>query len=110
MTGACRKERSIVSGMDWMNNDIRRYRLKAYGRVQGVGFRWFVRRLAEAQRLTGFAENEWDGSVTVELQGRTSDIEKVMAAIYRGNTYIDVEHMDAEEISPDAHDTGFYTK
>ena len=110
MTGACRKERSIVSGTDWMNNDIRRYRLKVYGRVQGVGFRWFVRRLAEAQRLTGFAENEWDGSVTVELQGRTSDIEKVMAAIYRGNTYIDVEHMDAEEIAPDPHDTGFYTK
>lgn len=90
-------------------DDIKRYRLHAYGRVQGVGFRWFVKRLAEAHRLTGFAKNEWDGSVTVELQGAKRAIETVMAAIYRGDLYIDVEHMDAEEIATDPHDTGFYT-
>ena len=90
-------------------DDIKRYRLHAYGRVQGVGFRWFVKRLAEAHRLTGFAKNEWDGSVTVELQGTVRAIETVMAAIYRGDLYIDVEHMDAEEIATDPHDTGFYT-
>ena len=93
-----------------MNSDFKRYKIRAYGRVQGVGFRWFVKRLAEANRLTGFARNEWDGSVTVELQGTVRAIETVMAAIYRGDLYIDVEHMDAEEIAPDPHDTGFYTK
>ena len=56
-----------------MNSDFKRYKIRAYGRVQGVGFRWFVKRLAEANRLTGFARNEWDGSVTVELQGTVRD-------------------------------------
>ena len=92
-----------------MNSDFKRYKIRAYGRVQGVGFRWFVKRLAEANRLTGFARNEWDGSVTVELQGTVRAIQTVMAAIYRGDLYIDVEHMDVEEIAADSHDTGFYT-
>ena len=90
-------------------DDIKRYRLHAYGRVQGVGFRWFVKHLAEAHRLTGFAKNEWDGSVTVELQGTVRAIETVMAASYRDDLYIDAEHTDAEEIATDPHDTGFYT-
>lgn len=92
-----------------MNSDFKRYKIRAYGRVQGVGFRWFVKRLAEANRLTGFARNEWDGSVTVELQGTVRAIETVMVAIYRGDLYIDVEHMDVEEIAADPHDMGFYT-
>jgi acylphosphatase len=39
------------------------------GRVQGVGFRYFVVRAAQALALTGYVRNERDGSVTVVAEG-----------------------------------------
>ncbi|MBN2881643.1 acylphosphatase [Candidatus Woesearchaeota archaeon] len=41
--------------------------LKIFGRVQGVGFRYFVSRVARAYGLFGFVRNEMDGSVLVEF-------------------------------------------
>ena len=39
-----------------------------YGRVQGVGFRYKLRYLAEKYSVTGWARNEYDGSVSTFLQ------------------------------------------
>jgi len=41
----------------------------ASGRVQGVGFRYFVRRQADSQQLSGYAKNLADGRVEFLLQG-----------------------------------------
>ena len=48
-----------------------------YGRVQGVGFRYKLRYLAEKYSVTGWARNECDGSVSTELQGLEEDIDKI---------------------------------
>ena len=48
-----------------------------YGRVQGVGFRYKLRYLAEKYSVTGWARNEYDGSVSTELQGLEEDIDKI---------------------------------
>ncbi len=45
----------------------RRYRF--VGQVQGVGFRWNAKRIADGMGLTGWVRNEDDGSVTCVLQG-----------------------------------------
>lgn len=42
------------------------------GEVQGVGFRWTSRRVAQELDLTGWVRNEPDGSVSMELQGPTA--------------------------------------
>lgn len=39
------------------------------GRVQGVGFRYYVQRLAHAIGLTGFVRNLENGDVYIEAQG-----------------------------------------
>lgn len=39
------------------------------GEVQGVGFRWTARRVANNLGLSGWVRNEFDGSVSMELQG-----------------------------------------
>jgi acylphosphatase len=39
------------------------------GEVQGVGFRWFVRRQAASLPVTGWVANESDGSVKVVAEG-----------------------------------------
>ena len=51
------------------------------GRVQGVGYRWFVRRTAEAAGLVGFARNLPDGRVEVALEGDDDAVEAVLAAL-----------------------------
>ena len=45
----------------------RRYSIE--GQVQGVGFRYRARYAAQSLGLTGWVENEDDGSVTLEVQG-----------------------------------------
>ena len=49
--------------------DVRRLRMHFVGEVQGVGFRWTARKVAQELGLTGWVRNEPDGSVSMELQG-----------------------------------------
>lgn len=56
--------------------DVRRLHLHYVGQVQGVGFRWTARTNATALGLTGWVRNEWDGSVTMELQGPYEAIQR----------------------------------
>ncbi len=45
------------------------------GMVQGVGFRWTCKRIADGLGLAGFARNNPDGTVTVLVAGSDADIE-----------------------------------
>lgn len=54
--------------------DVRRLSARFVGEVQGVGFRWTSRKLANNLGLTGWVRNEWDGSVSMELQGTNDQI------------------------------------
>jgi acylphosphatase len=47
------------------------------GRVQGVGFRWFVVIEAERRGLQGWVANEADGSVRVVAEGRRGDLDQL---------------------------------
>lgn len=51
------------------------------GQVQGVGYRWFVRRLAEAAGLSGRARNLPDGRVEVVLEGDDGAVAGVLDAL-----------------------------
>ncbi|MGY1780463.1 acylphosphatase [Geodermatophilus sp. SYSU D01036] len=62
-------------------SDAVRVRVLVSGRVQGVGYRWFVRGLAEATGLSGSARNLPDGRVEVELEGPADDVRAVVAAL-----------------------------
>lgn len=48
------------------------------GNVQNIGFRFEVQSHAKLLGITGYAKNNDDGSVTAELQGKPSDIYKVI--------------------------------
>ncbi len=54
------------------------------GRVQGVGFRFFVLENAQQFGLTGWVRNSWDGSVEVTAEGERPLLEKLLATLYRG--------------------------
>lgn len=75
----------------------RRYRF--FGTVQGVGFRYRAKYAASLQGVTGYVRNEWDGSVTLEVQGRPEAIEAMVDEILAGR-FIQVEDLTREELPP----------
>jgi len=57
------------------------------GRVQGVGFRWWVRSRALELGLAGFAENLADGRVKVVAEGASGPCEDLLALLADGTGY-----------------------
>lgn len=91
-----------------MKNMIRKH-ITFYGWVQGVGFRYRARHAANLYTCTGWVRNEWDGSVTMEIQGTEEAIDKVILAIERG-TYVRIESMDSRTIPLVENEYGFRTR
>ena len=54
------------------------------GRVQGVGFRWSVRRRAESLGLVGFARNLTDGGVEVVARGEPQVLDELERYLAQG--------------------------
>lgn len=73
------------------------------GRVQGVGFRWFVWREAERLGLAGFARNLRDGTVEVVCEGPESAIEALERALEQGPAGARVEGVDKLEPPAELH-------
>lgn len=51
------------------------YEIKITGRVQGVGFRYFVYHKAVEHEIYGWVKNTRDGGVLVMAQGKESDVQ-----------------------------------
>ena len=85
-----------------------RKRIVFSGWVQGVGFRWRARQAAQLFGCTGWVKNEYDGSVTMEIQGYDEQISQVILAIERG-TYIRIENMDCRSIPLVSEERDFRT-
>ena len=80
-----------------------------YGSVQGVGFRWRARNAAEHFSCTGWVKNEWDGSVSMEIQGEEEDIDRVILAIEKG-TFVRIDNMDVKMLPVVKREYGFRTE
>jgi acylphosphatase len=65
-----------------------------YGRVQGVGFRFYVRNQAESLNLTGWVRNKPDGTVELQAFGLISDLEQLLHYIKAGSIGSHVEKVD----------------
>ena len=63
-----------------------------YGRVQGVGFRYYAVQKAGQLGLAGWVRNRYDGSVEMEVEGAETDIDQ-MILFLQNRTYIWIEDM-----------------
>lgn len=79
------------------------------GWVQGVGFRWRARKAADLYGCTGWVRNEYDGSVTMEIQGQEACIDQVLVALNRGS-YIRIEDMQVRSLPIKEEESGFRTR
>ena len=84
----------------------KRYRLSFYGIVQGVGFRYTAMHAANMYRLTGYVKNEYDGSVTCEVQGDEDAIDRFVATIRNGR-FIDISSIDKRAMEIIADESSF---
>ena len=56
---------------------MRKVKMNVQGRVQGVGFRYMTKMVADQLGVTGTVKNEDDGSVTIEAIGNDDIIQKI---------------------------------
>jgi len=70
---------------------------RVHGRVQGVGFRYFVKQNADTLGIGGFVRNEDDGGVFVYAVGDTPSMERLAGAIRQGPRFSEVRTVEEKE-------------
>lgn len=85
---------------------IQRRSLIFHGRVQGVGFRYTMQFAARDLGITGWCRNEYDGTVSSEVQGSAEAIHRLIRALQQGG-YIRIERIDTKELPVDKNESGF---
>ena len=75
------------------------------GRVQGVGFRYFVRTAATRLGVTGWVRNTKDGSLRVEAEGSALSLNQLVEALQHGPSLASVHDVKCDWQSP----TGAYS-
>ena len=103
------KNKKMSSGPALFGEKAIRRAMVADGRVQGVGFRYRARYAAQTLDLTGWVQNEDDGSVTLEVQGDPDKFMSLFAMIQKSD-YIQITGIRQKDIPPDPWERGFSVK
>ena len=77
------------------------------GTVQGVGFRYFVKKKADQMGVKGFVRNLPDGTVEVMAEGEKEVLEKFLEEIENGPPLAEVTHMAYEFSNKEGGFTSF---
>jgi len=83
-----------------MTEDVQARRFVVRGRVQGVGFRWFVEREAHILGIAGWVRNNHDGSVEVLAQGSHNQLSGLRARLREGPRAARVDGVEESETRP----------
>lgn len=78
--------------------DLKAYRIRVRGNVQGVFFRKYTQDKARELGLAGTVENLDDDSVLIEAEGTKSDLDKLLEWCYEGSPASKVDSVEHEEI------------
>ncbi len=89
--------------------EVERRLLIVHGSVQGVGYRWFVKRASIRYGIRGFVRNLPDGSVEVGAVGKRSDLDSFERDIdidmQNGPQVHSIERADATGVDIDSLDS-----
>lgn len=90
-----------------MSEKVRKH-IIFYGRVQGVGFRYYSVYKSRKLGLTGWVRNLYDGTVEMEVQGEQQVIDQLIVFL-QNQRFIMIEDMDIKKI-PVVDDHDFYER
>ncbi len=88
----------MTSAKDQSAAQARRFLVR--GRVQGVGFRWFVEREAHILQLAGWVRNDPDGSVEVLAMGTRDQLAGLRSRLQEGPRAARVDDVEESEAEP----------
>ena len=74
--------------------------------MQGVGFRYRMSQLARHYDVTGWVRNEYDGSVSAELQGRREAIDEIIVRL-REDSYIYLDRVSRQKLELNEEERAF---
>jgi acylphosphatase len=83
-----------------MEADVQTRKFRVRGRVQGVGFRWFVEREAKMLGISGWVRNNSDGSVEVLASGTQEQLFGLRSRLQQGPRAARVDNVEEAEAKP----------
>jgi len=83
---------------DQPTSQARRFLVR--GRVQGVGFRWFVEREAQTLGIAGWVRNRSDGTVEVLAMGTGDQLSGLRSRLREGPRAARVDDIEESEAEP----------
>ena len=84
-----------------MSETLETRRYVVTGRVQGVGFRWFVEHAARQLGVAGWVRNRADGSVEVLASGTRQKLHDLYVELMKGPRASRVDKVEVEDAAPD---------
>lgn len=78
-------------------NVVKHLDIKVQGRVQGVFYRAATKEKAEELDLVGFARNEPDNSVYIEVEGKEENLKQFINWCKSGSDNAEVQNLDIQE-------------
>ena len=76
-----------------------RYNIIVKGRVQGVGFRYFVQGIARQMKLTGWVKNLDNGNVELEAQSEANLLDGLLDKLKNGNSFSKITDIEINNIN-----------
>jgi acylphosphatase len=89
---------------------MKAFHITLEGKVQGVGFRYFVRQKALELGLTGWVRNKTDGSVEVETEGTEAMLSFFIDLLKTGNSRSRIDRVSVTELPELPHYSSFFIK
>ena len=93
--------------MTTQSEEILKVNLTISGKVQGVGFRYFVLRQAQELGINGWVSNKPNGDVEALAQGEKADLEQFIAKVKEGTTFSRVDNVNLEWMNKGEQYFGF---
>lgn len=80
------------------------------GKVQGVGFRYFVAGLSTKHKITGTVRNMDNGMVEIYAQGEEDNLSNFLIAVRAGNRFVKVDDFSVKQVDLVQNEKGFKVK
>ena len=84
-----------------------RYLIIVSGRVQGVGFRYFVQIIGNKLKLKGFVRNQSNGNVEIEAEGPEENLKKFLKEVKEGNGFSKISDICIKSIKIKENEKNF---
>lgn len=73
-------------------------KMKLYGKVQGVGFRFFLSEHAKRLDIKGYAKNLEDGSLECHFEGEREKVKKIVELAKKGPPLAKIKKFEIEKV------------